>query len=374
VYLRLLICSAIVRGLAIAAATSAMAQPADAQSFFQQLFGSAPSTPAPVTPRAATSQKSYSSRLAEGFKSSSRVSRYQSTRDDAEAYKRDPGYGGSYRTVCVRMCDGYYWPVSSNVSSARFQADERRCDANCLGDAKLFVLGKSSDNIKDMVSLDGQVYGKMKTAFLYRRRLVQGCGCKPAPWSAAETFRHGQYEAVIAQKKAKEEALRLRALTEAAQPDQISFLIAATDTKALPKTEVLAPVAVAGVETVVALDADVIVAIDQPEAAPDDVFHMMPGLTDPGSITVSVAEEPHTPVDPDGLMEAVAEAATWMTPQEIDHAIAANLMPLERQSSAKAGSKKLRKSASEAVAKPKPEKPQTSWFSAAPSAYRWPGD
>ena len=33
------------------------------------------------------------------------------------------GNGEAYRTVCVRLCDGYYWPISFGAGSAEFSRD-----------------------------------------------------------------------------------------------------------------------------------------------------------------------------------------------------------------------------------------------------------
>jgi hypothetical protein len=38
---------------------------------------------------------------------------------------------GTFRTVCVRTCDGGYFPVSFATYQARFQDDERTCKALC---------------------------------------------------------------------------------------------------------------------------------------------------------------------------------------------------------------------------------------------------
>ena len=39
--------------------------------------------------------------------------------------------GSTYRTVCVRTCDGYYFPVSYSTTPANFQADEQTCQRMC---------------------------------------------------------------------------------------------------------------------------------------------------------------------------------------------------------------------------------------------------
>jgi hypothetical protein len=38
---------------------------------------------------------------------------------------------GGYRTLCVRTCDGYYFPISNSTSSTRFGDDEQTCQKLC---------------------------------------------------------------------------------------------------------------------------------------------------------------------------------------------------------------------------------------------------
>ena len=47
--------------------------------------------------------------------------------------------------------------------------------------------------IEDAVDLAGRAYARLPTAFKYRNALVQGCTCKPEPWSNAELDRHRAY-------------------------------------------------------------------------------------------------------------------------------------------------------------------------------------
>lgn len=203
---------------------------AEAQSFFQSLFGFGGSKPAAssVTPSAKSTAHKRAGLTPRPF-NRWREERQQSTRADADGYQRDPAFGGSYRTVCVRMCDGYFWPVSRSVSRERFQADARRCETSCAGEAKLFYASKYNDDPRAMVGLDGESYAKIKNAFLYRRTLISGCGCRPAPWSVAENYRHRTYAAADAAKKAEDEARKQRLIAEALRKDKIAQIIAATE-------------------------------------------------------------------------------------------------------------------------------------------------
>jgi hypothetical protein len=39
--------------------------------------------------------------------------------------------GGTFRTVCVRTCDGFYFPISYTTSPDRFREDEQTCQRLC---------------------------------------------------------------------------------------------------------------------------------------------------------------------------------------------------------------------------------------------------
>ncbi len=100
---------------------------------------------------------------------------------------------GSYKTICVRTCDGYYFPISSSTTRKGFARDEARCQASCGGGARLFHVPANQSTVDDAVDGDGRAYVAMKTAFLYRKQKVEGCQCRSAPWSEAEQSRHRAY-------------------------------------------------------------------------------------------------------------------------------------------------------------------------------------
>lgn len=195
---------------------------AKADSFFETLFGLGGSKPKVerVMPRSGV-------RKGTGLQSYSvwKADRFQSTLQEGD---RDPAYGGSFKTVCVRTCDGYYWPVSRSVTRERFETDAKRCDAGCLGEAKLFYQHKDSDDPTSLVDLDGNAYTALKTAFLYRKTLLNGCGCRAAPWSMAEQVRHHEYKVADDAKKLQIAMARERDKAEALRRDKIAQMIAAT--------------------------------------------------------------------------------------------------------------------------------------------------
>ncbi len=95
---------------------------------------------------------------------------------------------GTYRTVCVRTCDGGYFPVSFATVPARFPDDEKTCKALCPAtDAQLYAYRNPGEDINQAVSVNGQPYTALPNAFHYRTEFNPSCACK-APgqtWSDA---------------------------------------------------------------------------------------------------------------------------------------------------------------------------------------------
>jgi hypothetical protein len=95
---------------------------------------------------------------------------------------------GTYRTVCVRSCDGGYFPISFATVPGRFPDDEKTCKALCpAAEATLFSYRNPGEDINQAVSINGQPYSSSPNAFRYRQEFNPSCSCK-APgqtWSDA---------------------------------------------------------------------------------------------------------------------------------------------------------------------------------------------
>ena len=89
----------------------------------------------------------------------------------------------TYRTLCVRMCDGYYFPVSFSTLPNHFQRDSDLCQQQCAAPAELFYHQNPGGSVEQMVSVgDQRPYTSLKSAFRYRKEYVQGCSCKQAEY------------------------------------------------------------------------------------------------------------------------------------------------------------------------------------------------
>jgi hypothetical protein len=95
---------------------------------------------------------------------------------------------GTFRTVCVRTCDGAYFPISFATVPARFPDDEKTCKALCpAAEATLFAHRNPGEDMSQAVSITGQAYSSLPNAFKYRTEFNPSCACKAAgqTWSDA---------------------------------------------------------------------------------------------------------------------------------------------------------------------------------------------
>jgi hypothetical protein len=89
----------------------------------------------------------------------------------------DGRWGGSYRTLCVRRCDGYFFPVSWETTAAYFKRDEAACRSKYPpGDADLYVQpSPRANNENALVSLTGEAYSSQPFAFSFRHNFDRTC-------------------------------------------------------------------------------------------------------------------------------------------------------------------------------------------------------
>ncbi len=95
---------------------------------------------------------------------------------------------GTYRTVCVRSCDGAYFPISFATVPGRFPDDEKTCKALCpAAEANLYAYRNPGEDMNQAVSISGQPYSSSPNAFRFRQEFNPSCACKAAgqTWSDA---------------------------------------------------------------------------------------------------------------------------------------------------------------------------------------------
>jgi hypothetical protein len=109
--------------------------------------------------------------------------------DDAKSTVWVPDRSDTFRTVCVRLCDGAFYPVSFATTRDRFKADAERCQAGCSSPSRLFI-AKPDASAEALVDLSGRGYADLPNAFKFRTTYDAACSCRGQPWETAELERH----------------------------------------------------------------------------------------------------------------------------------------------------------------------------------------
>jgi hypothetical protein len=98
--------------------------------------------------------------------------------------------GGTYRTICVRTCDGYYYPISFATTPDHFRADEQTCQRTCpAAEVSLYTYHNPGEDVQQAVSLNGRLYTELPTAFHYRQAIDPACSCRKPGQSWADALK-----------------------------------------------------------------------------------------------------------------------------------------------------------------------------------------
>lgn len=83
------------------------------------------------------------------------------------------------RTYCVRMCDGYYFPVGELAQRRDLPLHDLACNAGCPGaPTKLFVLPPGAEEIEEAKAADGMRYADLPMAQAYTTSIDDTCSCQ----------------------------------------------------------------------------------------------------------------------------------------------------------------------------------------------------
>ena len=93
---------------------------------------------------------------------------------------------GRYRSVCVRLCDGFYYPISYSTYGSQLAQDADKCQANCAAPAELYVYRNPGQEIEQAISLSGSAYMDLPVALRYRKEYVNGCSCKQTEYNPTD--------------------------------------------------------------------------------------------------------------------------------------------------------------------------------------------
>jgi hypothetical protein len=101
-----------------------------------------------------------------------------------------PSISGAFRTLCVRTCDGYFYPISFSAGPGRFKDDERTCQRTSpASEVSLYVHHNPGEDVAQAVSLSGKRYTDLPNAFRYRKEFTPTCSCRAAGQSWADALK-----------------------------------------------------------------------------------------------------------------------------------------------------------------------------------------
>lgn len=103
-------------------------------------------------------------------------------REDNNSENSQPAFSGfgTYRTLCVRKTDGYYFPISFSTVKDRFETDQATCQSMCPGTkVELYHHKMPTEDSEEMVSyLTGREYAQEPFAFAYRKSVDLNQKCR----------------------------------------------------------------------------------------------------------------------------------------------------------------------------------------------------
>jgi hypothetical protein len=110
----------------------------------------------------------------------------------------DMPLAGTFRTLCVRTCDGYYFPISYSTVPGKFAEDEALCRRLCPAtEVMLFSHRNPGEDVSRAVSASGKLYTELPTAFSYRKQFNASCGCRAPGQSWADALRQADDQTTI---------------------------------------------------------------------------------------------------------------------------------------------------------------------------------
>jgi hypothetical protein len=83
--------------------------------------------------------------------------------------------GQGYRTVCVRKCDGYFFPIAHQRHKGGFERDQKICGGIYGGDHAELYYYPSDGTIDTARSIGGRAYKDQSFAHLYQREFRPEC-------------------------------------------------------------------------------------------------------------------------------------------------------------------------------------------------------
>ncbi len=121
---------------------------------------------------------------------------------------------GGPMAICVRSCDGGFFPITYTAKRSQIEDLDALCKAMCPGaEAKLYTQSQWK-GLESAVSIDGEPYGDHPNAHKFETSYNPTCGCKPPGQSWTEAL--AEAERILAERNKKDQ------MVTAEQAEQLS--------------------------------------------------------------------------------------------------------------------------------------------------------
>ncbi|KMO21512.1 DUF2865 domain-containing protein [Methylobacterium platani] len=107
----------------------------------------------------------------------------------AVAGSQDRLAGSHDRTVCVRTCDGYMFPLANLEGRSVPRSHGQACAAACPGAETALYTVRAGQELDQAISPEGRPYRSLAAAFSYRTKAAAGCSCDPGKGGYAALLR-----------------------------------------------------------------------------------------------------------------------------------------------------------------------------------------
>jgi Protein of unknown function (DUF2865) len=121
----------------------------------------------------------------------------------------EPRRMGGARLVCVRACDGFFFPLDNRPRGRA--SEDQLCRALCPGAQAAAYRMPTDGEIKEAISLKGRPYVRLANALKFQKERDQSCSCKPedktwaqALQTAERMIERGRGDMIVTAAKAEE--------------------------------------------------------------------------------------------------------------------------------------------------------------------------
>lgn len=117
----------------------------------------------------------------------------------SEQQEEETGHGlGGSMAICVRACDGGFFPISYSARRGNLEALSELCKAQCPNAEVELYTRSPWRELESAVSMDGRSYSEHPNALKFAKSVDPTCSCKPPGRSWAETL--AEAERILAEK------------------------------------------------------------------------------------------------------------------------------------------------------------------------------